>query len=85
MRIGKTVSLAGAALLLWGLSISTAGAETATVSKPGNHPQLPNPSTRDRPGMTVDEQEKLKKELIDARNRQVKAKESAAHAKAKKP
>jgi len=87
LRIGKIVSLAGAALLLSGLSISIAGAETAAVSKPGNHPQLPDSSTRDRPGMTVDQQEKLKKELIDARNRQsqVKAKESAAHAKAKKP
>jgi hypothetical protein len=83
---GKAVSLA-AALLLPCLSISIATAETAAASKHSADPQLPDPSTRDRPGMTVDEQEKLKKELIDARNRQsqVKAKESAAHAKAKKP
>jgi hypothetical protein len=38
--------------------------------------------------MTADEQAKLKKELIDARDRQtshVKAGESAAHSKSKKP
>jgi hypothetical protein len=77
---------AAAALLLLGLSISPARAETA-VPKRSAYPQLPDPSTRDKPAMTVDEQQKLKKELIDARNRQsqVKSKESAGRPKAKRP
>ena len=53
------------------------------------YPQLQNqPSTSNKPGMTADEQEKVKKELIDARDRQtphVKAGASAARAKPKKP
>jgi hypothetical protein len=60
---------AAAALLLLGLSISTARAETA-VPKRSPYPQLPDPSTRDGPRMTVDEQQKLKNELTNTRDRQ---------------
>jgi hypothetical protein len=45
------------------------------------------PPKREKPAITADEQVKLKKELIDARDRQsqVKAKESPARANPKKP
>ena len=84
---GKTMSLAAAALLLLGLSISTAWAETA-VPKRSAYPQLPDPSRRDGPRMTVDEQQKLKNELTNARDRQssqAKAKDGAVRPKSKKP
>jgi len=64
--------LAAASLLLSGLSITTARAET-TVPKRSAYPQL-QPSTI-KPTMTAAEQEKIKKELNNA----------AARAKAKKP
>jgi hypothetical protein len=45
------------------------------------------PPKREKPSMSADEQAKLKKDLIQARDRQseVKAKESTAPAQAKKP
>jgi hypothetical protein len=65
--------LATAALLLSGFSIATARAEETAVPKRSAYPQL-QPLTS-KPGMTVADQEKLKKELSNA----------AARAKAKKP
>jgi hypothetical protein len=50
--------------------------------------QLPDPSKRDGPGMTVGEQQKLKNELTNTRDRQnsqVKARGGAAQPKSKKP
>jgi hypothetical protein len=87
-RNGKTMSVAAAAVLLSGLSISIARAEEATVSKKSAYPQLPDPSKRDGPRMTVDEQQKLKNELTNTRDRQnsqAKAKDSAVRPKSKKP
>ena len=81
------VRYGGAAVV--GLSISTARAETTAVPKQSAYPQVQDlPPKREQPGMTVDEQSKLKKESIDARDRQtshVKAGESAARPKTKKP
>jgi hypothetical protein len=88
-RNGKTMSVAAAAVLLSGLSISIARAEEATVSKKKSaYPQLPDPSKRDGPRMTVDEQQKLKNELTNTRDRQssqAKAKDGAVRPKSKKP
>ena len=87
LRNGKTTSFATAALLLSALSISTAWAEATAVPKQSAFPLVEDlPPKREKPGMTVDEQSKLKKELIDARDRQtshVKAGESAARSKTK--
>jgi hypothetical protein len=89
LRNGKTTSFATAALLLLAHSISTARAETTAVPKQSAYSRVQDlPPKREKPGMTVDEQSKLKKELIDARDRQtshVKAGESAARPKTKKP
>jgi hypothetical protein len=88
MLRGKFMVSAAAALLLSGLSISIARAEEATVSKKSAYPQLPDPSKRDGPGMTVGEQQKLKNELTNTRDRQnsqVKARGGAAQPKSKKP
>jgi hypothetical protein len=87
MLRGKFMVSAAAALLLLGLSISTARAETA-VPKRSAYPQLPDPSKRDGPGMTVDEQQKLEKESTNTRDRQnsqAKAKDGAVRPKSKKP
>jgi hypothetical protein len=81
----QTVLLAAAALLS-GFSISIAWAEQTAVPKTNAYPQLaPQASTSS--AMTADEQEKLKKDLIKARERQsqIKAKENAARTKPKKP
>jgi hypothetical protein len=88
LRNGKTLSLATAALLLLSVqSISIAWAEDAAVSKRSAYPELKDQSsTSNKPGMTAGEQEKLKNDLINARERsQVKAKENAARPKPKKP
>jgi hypothetical protein len=87
LRNGKTTSLTAAALLLWALVISTARAESTAVPKQSAYPQVQDPpSDREKPAMTADEQAKLKKELIDARDRQTsKAGGSAAGSKTKKP
>ena len=82
------MTLATAALLLWDFSIATARAEETAVPKRSAYPRLEDkPSTSNKPPITAAEQERLKKELSNARDRlsQVKTKESAARAKAKKP
>ena len=88
LRKTKTRSLATAALLS-SLSISIAWAEETTVPKQKSaYPQLTDqPPAGKMPRMTPDEQEKLKKDLIDARGRQsrVKAKESPTRGKPKEP
>ena len=84
MLMNRTImKLAAAALLLSGFSIANARAEGPAVSKRSAYPELQDkPSTSNKPEMTVDEKEKLKKELINARD---KAKGSAPPARAKKP
>ena len=86
LRPRKSMSLATTALLL---SVSIARAEDTAVRKQGLYPRIQDqPLTTNKHGMTPDEQAKLKKKLIDARERQsqVKAKESlASPAKSKKP
>jgi hypothetical protein len=86
-RNGKTTSLVATALLLSvpllsGGAIAAARAESA-------YPNVQDlPPKPEKPGMTVDEQAKLKKELNDARDRQssrTKAKDSAARPKSLKP
>jgi hypothetical protein len=82
----KRMTLAAAALLLSGSSISAARAEQTTVPKPSAYPNLQdNPGTK--PRTTAAEQEKLIKELGNVRDRQspAKTKENAAGAKARKP
>jgi hypothetical protein len=73
--------LATAALLLSHLSISIARAEETAVPKQGTYPRLEDQPTN-KPQITADELEKLKKELINARD---KAKGSTAPTKSKKP
>jgi hypothetical protein len=52
----------------------------------GAYPRVQDqPPNREKPALTVNEQSKLKEELINARNRQVKAKDGAAQSKSKKP
>ena len=82
------MSLATAALLLSGFSTSITRAENVTAPKRSAYAQRqPQSSATTKPTMTADEQEKLKKELIKARDRQsqVKSKEGAVPARAKKP
>ena len=84
LRNGKTTSFATAALLLSALSISTAWAEATAVPKQSAFPLVEDlPPKREKPGMTVDEQSKLKKELSDRQTSHVKAGESAARSKTK--
>ena len=71
------------AALLSSFSIVTARAEGPVVPKRSAYPDLQDkPSRTNKPGMTTDEKEKLKKKLINARD---KAKGSASPARAKKP
>jgi len=71
---GKTRWLAPVALLLSGVWLgmcADAWAEAKTAHKQGAYPRVQDePVTRDKPAMTADEQAKLKKDLIDARDRQ---------------
>jgi hypothetical protein len=88
LRNGKRMSLATAALLLSGFSTSITWPENVTAPKRSADAQLqPQSSATTKPTMTADEQEKLKKELIKARDRQsqVKSNERAVPARAKKP
>jgi hypothetical protein len=88
LRHRKTMTLATAALLLSDFSIATARAEETAVPKRSAYPRLEDkPSTSNKPRITATEQEKLKKELSSARDRQsqVRTKESASRAKAQKP
>jgi len=87
---GKTSSFAAAALLASGLWLgmcADARAEATTAPKQRAYPQVEDvPAKPDKPAMTADEQAKLKKDLIDARDRQTsKAGGSAAGSKTKKP
>jgi hypothetical protein len=83
-RTAKIVS--AAALVLAGLAVSSGRAE-APLSQRKYLPVEDLPPNREKPAMTTDEQAKVKKELIKARDRQdqVKAKESAAPVKPIKP
>jgi hypothetical protein len=86
-KASKPGSLVAAALLLSGLSLVGDAARDARAGSA--YPNVEDlPPKRDAPGMTVDEQSKLKKELNNARDRQtsqVKARENAARPKPKKP
>jgi hypothetical protein len=87
----KTTSLAAAVLLpsLWLGMCADARAEATTAPKQSAYPQVQDPpAQRDNPAMTADEQSKLKKDLINARDRQtshVKTKEGATRSKPIKP
>jgi hypothetical protein len=82
-RSGTTTLLAAAVLTmclsLWNNAAPADGAYPRVQDQPPN---------REKPALTVNEQSKLKEELINARNRQnsqVKAKDGAAQSKSKKP
>ena len=82
------MKLAAAVLLLLGFSIATAQPDETAASKRSAYPKLEHkPPTSTKPRTTAAEQEKLIKELSNARDRlsQPKNNESAARAKAKKP
>ena len=83
---GKKTSLAAATVLLldlWLGMCAGARAEATTSSKQNAYPQVQDPpATRDKPAMTTDQQAKLKKDLINARDRQTsKAKQGATRPK----
>ena len=87
---GKKTSLAAATVLLldlWHGMCADARAEATTASKQNVYPRVQDPpATRDKPAMTADEQAKLKKDLIDARDRQTsKAKQGATRPKPIQP
>jgi hypothetical protein len=64
------MTLATAALLVSPFSIATARAEETAAPKRSAYPRLEDkPSASNKPGMTATEQEKLKKELNNARDR----------------
>jgi len=71
-----------------GLSLCTSAAP-ADESSARTYPRVQEqPSTREKTALTVNEQSKLKEEVINARNRQnsrVKAKDCATQSKCKKP
>jgi hypothetical protein len=87
----KITSLAAAALLVSGLSLgmcADARAEATTTPKQSAYPPVHDlPAKPDKPAMTADEQSKLKKDLINARDRQsrAKAKEGTTRPKPIKP
>jgi hypothetical protein len=87
----KTTSMATAVMLLSGLWLGTcadAQAEATTAPKQGGYSQTQGPPARDKSPMTTDEQSKLKKDLINARDRQtshIKTKEGATRPKPTKP
>jgi hypothetical protein len=67
-------SLGGCATSTAGSSLMDAQAEAPAPPKPSAYLPLEDlPPTREKPAMTVDEQSKLKKQLIDARARQAAA------------
>jgi hypothetical protein len=86
-RNGKTTLLAAAVLVL-GLSLCSSAAP-ADEPTGRSYPRVQDqPPAREKPALTVNEQSKLKEELMNARNRQnsqVKAKDGAAQPKSKKP
>jgi len=85
MPNGKTRSLAAALLLSapWLGMCADARAEATTAPKQRAYPRVQDaPAGRDRPAMTADEQAKLTKDLINARDRQTsKAKQGATRPK----
>jgi hypothetical protein len=83
LRDRRTGPLATAALLC--LSFCGSAPCAAESAYPRVQDQAP---AREKPALTVNEQSKLKKELVKARDRQtsqVKARDGAAQAKSKKP
>jgi hypothetical protein len=84
MSRSGTTTLLAAAVLTMGLSLWNNAARAD-----GAYPRVQDqPPHREKPALTVNEQSKLKEELINARNRQnsqVKAKDGAAQSKSKKP
>ena len=74
---------------LWLGMCADVRAEATATPKHGTYPRVHDvPAKRDKPAMTVDEQSKLKKDLIGARDRQtshVRAKEGATQHKPLKP
>lgn len=82
LRDQKTRPLATAALLLSFCGSAPCAAESSYP------PVEEQPPAREKPALTVDQQSKLKEELINARDRQnsqVKAKDSAVRPKSKRP
>ena len=78
-----------AVLLLWSAvspgAMRHALAEDATTPKTGTYPAVNDlPPKPEKPGMSIDEQSKLKQDLIDAREH-AKTSQSKTPAKAKKP
>jgi hypothetical protein len=78
----QIASLAAGAVLLLCLSLgSCANSNSSVMNARAEAPTSANkympledlPPTREKPAMTVDEQSKLRKELIDARDRQAAA------------
>ena len=91
-KVGKTTSMATGVILLSGVWLGTcadAQAEATAAPKQGGYPQTQGPpAKREKSPMTTDEQSKLKKELINARDRQtshIKTKEGATRPKPTKP
>jgi hypothetical protein len=83
-----SLSLGGCASSPGGSSLMDARAEITDHPKTTGYPAVEDvPPRPDKPAMTADEQLKLKKELIAARDHQakVKAKEDAAVAESAKP
>jgi|ERR1700722_1018618 hypothetical protein len=76
-------SLGGCATSMTGSSVMDARAEAAAPQKPGAYlPVEEMPPDRTQPALTADEQLKLKKELIAAREAQAKNKAKADDARA---
>ena len=78
------------ALLVSGLWLglcADARAEATTAPRQSAYPRVQDPpAARDKPAMTADEQAKLKKDLINARDRQTsKTKQDATRPKPIKP
>jgi hypothetical protein len=86
-------SFAGAALLLWGLSLgecatATAGSSLMNARAQAAPPQksiYDPPPKRQNPAMTPDERLKMPKELNAARDRQEAGTKARAHAAPAKP
>jgi hypothetical protein len=73
-----SLSLGGCATSTAGSSLMDARAETPALPKPSVHSPLEDlPPKREKPAITAEEQSKLKKELMDTRDRQT------SHAKAR--
>src|SRR6266567_3683437 len=84
-----SLSLGGCATSAAGSSLMDARAETPALPKPSFYLPLEDlPPKREKPAMTAEEQSKLKKELLDTRDRQTshaKARGGVARPKSIKP